>query len=666
MSMKSNLDNGTIFADKYEILALLGSGAVGTVHKANELGLNRLVAIKILHMYSTLQYQDDALKRFRLEAQILNKMSHPNIVNVYRFGLTENNVPFLVMEYFAGSSLRDMLDLEGPLNYKMAATIALKIAEGLQHAHSHNVIHRDLKPENILINIESDDENKTEGESQNKSSQKINVKLIDFGLCKPLSENTKHQTLTGTGELIGSARYMSPEQVLGQQLDERSDVYSFACILFEMIAGRTPFQADSMVQELRARVQESIPLLASLNPNCGVPAELDNLIQRCSTRKPDDRMSDLSEVIEALRIIVAQSTEKRFTHQVIHKSPGTPFKKSLALAAVSIGLLLIAGLCFSSLVSVVQPIRTEEQTISDSTKSVNALIANGQLQAASKLAFETCKTETFKSWAPLQQGEMFYAYFQLFRKNKDQKTAQQFLQNYFTVEMPTRDKSRGAKDKQWSAQIENIEKYLMEETIPRSTWRAIDFALPEVHEQIDLTWLRIGELKEEAKLRRWADPQNTIIEDYSRFMNMLSLIAMGIGQEELFEKFINNGLIRAKRHGFKRVEAQAYAYKASYELKKNNLAEAARHMAKANEILAKIDSSDEYHGLKIGTRAEIFKIDGQLHRALAAQYKKNGNESKANSELALAKISETSSEKIQKEALRTTEEIVKMLPKALN
>lgn len=180
------LANGTIFDDRYQIESLLGSGGIGTVYKAIELGLNRTVAIKTLSGWSSASNQTDNVRRLQREAQALCDLHHNNILQVYRFGFASDGLPFLVMEYIEGESLRQVLD-RGLIDYKLGIRICIELAEALQYSHANGIIHRDVKPENIII--------------RQNSGNSLELKLIDFGLCRPETDSKPGvQALTRTGD----------------------------------------------------------------------------------------------------------------------------------------------------------------------------------------------------------------------------------------------------------------------------------------------------------------------------------------------------------------------------------------------------------------------------------------------------------------------------------
>lgn len=235
---------GGIFADRYEIIARLGGGGMSTVYKARHTHMDKIVAIKVLQ--TNVGNTAESIKRFQLEAKATSKLEHPNVISIFDFGVNEDGRPYMVMEYLEGVSLSDLLDKKGRLPVNGLKEIFVPVCEGLTHAHQNGIVHRDLKPGNIML-----------AKTQNGG---VNVKIVDFGLAKLVNSEQK---LTQTGETFGSPLYMSPEQCLGKQLDQRADIYSLGCVLFECLTGQPPFVGASVIdtfnKHLRDRCAAAVP-----------------------------------------------------------------------------------------------------------------------------------------------------------------------------------------------------------------------------------------------------------------------------------------------------------------------------------------------------------------------------------------------------------------------
>src|SRR5688572_8637569 len=271
----------------YEIVSLLGRGGMGEVYRAHDLKLNRAVAIKVLP--DQLPQDPERLGRFRREAQVVAALSHTNIAQIY--GVEDSNgVPALVLELVEGPTLADRIS-GGPLPIPEALEIAGQIADGLEAAHDRGVIHRDLKPANI------------------KLAANGVVKILDFGLAKPLAGSGQGLDpslvtveVTREGTVSGTAAYMSPEQARGQALDRRTDVWSFGCVLFEMLSGQRPFTGATLSDTLAAvltREPSWDALPSSLSPS------IVRLLRRCLEKDLKRRLRDLGdarlEIEDALR-----------------------------------------------------------------------------------------------------------------------------------------------------------------------------------------------------------------------------------------------------------------------------------------------------------------------------------------------------------------------------
>jgi eukaryotic-like serine/threonine-protein kinase len=264
----SDLLPGRVLSGRYLLHNAIGSGASGRVYVADDQRLRRRVAVKVLHS----ALADDAafLRRFRAEAQLAASLRHANIVTVYDWG--QDDVPFMVLELLEGGSLRSMLDRGTLLTVAQAARVGRDVASALEYAHARDVLHRDVKPANLLF-----DEHGV-------------VRVADFGLARALAEASWTEP---AGGMLGTARYASPEQASGLQLDARSDLYSLALVLVEAVTGRVPFAADTTIGTLTARTQR--PLIA--------PQELGSLapvIDRAGRLDPDDRYPDAATMRQAL------------------------------------------------------------------------------------------------------------------------------------------------------------------------------------------------------------------------------------------------------------------------------------------------------------------------------------------------------------------------------
>lgn len=266
------LENGTIIANRYEIIGKIGSGGTADVYKAKCHKLNRYVAIKVLKR--ELSEDRNFISKFRIEAQSAAGMAHANIVNVYDVG-DENGIYYIVMELVEGITLKRYIDKKGALDYKEAISIAIQVAQGIEVAHRHNIIHRDIKPQNIIISKEG------------------KVKVTDFGIAKVTNSDTVNSMA------MGSVHYISPEQARGGYSDITSDIYSFGITLYEMCAGRVPFDGDSTVAVALMHIQNDLPAPSIYNPN--IPVSVEKIIMKCAQKRMDRRYQSATELIVDLK-----------------------------------------------------------------------------------------------------------------------------------------------------------------------------------------------------------------------------------------------------------------------------------------------------------------------------------------------------------------------------
>jgi len=261
-------------ADRYVLDELIDTGGMAGVWQARDEVLARTVAVKILR--EDLSRDPGFAKRFQREAVAAARLSHPNIVSVYDTGV-DDDVSFIVMQYSGGHNLREVMAERGPLEPEDAAALAAPVLEALAYAHANGVVHRDVKPANILV---ADDGR---------------VQMTDFGIAKAAFTGTD---LTTTGKALGTVRYLSPEQVQGSEVDARSDLYSLGIILYELLTGRVPFQAESdMAVALMRLNKDPIPPRAFRG---GIPREVEAVVLRALARRPEDRFPSAASMRSAL------------------------------------------------------------------------------------------------------------------------------------------------------------------------------------------------------------------------------------------------------------------------------------------------------------------------------------------------------------------------------
>ena len=268
---------GKIIGNRYEVLEQIGVGGMATVYKAKCNVLNRYVAIKVLREEFTTD--EEFIKRFNSEAQSASSLTHPNIVSIYDVG-HEDNLYYIVMELIKGKTLKEIIDQDGVLPWKWSVNIAIQIASALEAAHRNNIIHRDIKPHNIIITEEGI------------------AKVTDFGIAKAVSNST----ITAFGTTIGSVHYFSPEHAKGGYTDAKSDLYSLGVVIYEMVTGRVPFDADTPVSIALKHMQEKPVEPIKLNPS--IPYALNKLIMKALQKEANLRYASATEMLKDLSMVL--------------------------------------------------------------------------------------------------------------------------------------------------------------------------------------------------------------------------------------------------------------------------------------------------------------------------------------------------------------------------
>ena len=265
---------GRTIANRYEIINKTGVGGMATVYVAKDKVLNRNVAVKVLKDEFTTD--EEFVKRFNSEAQAAASLSHPNIVSIYDVG-NEDNIYYIVMELVRGKTLKQIITEEGALPWKWSVNIAMQIASALETAHKNNIVHRDIKPHNIIITEDGV------------------AKVTDFGIAKAVSNST----ITAFGTTIGSVHYFSPEHARGGFTDEKSDIYSLGVVMYEMLTGRVPFDADTPVSVALKHMQEEPVEPKEINPN--IPSSVNKIIMKALKKDPTLRYQTSTEMLQDLR-----------------------------------------------------------------------------------------------------------------------------------------------------------------------------------------------------------------------------------------------------------------------------------------------------------------------------------------------------------------------------
>ncbi len=261
---------------RYEVTSELGQGAMGVVYKARDPLIDREVAIKTINLSLALDEREEYEARFYQEAKAAGRLSHPNIVTIYDVGRT-GDIAYIAMEYLHGRELRDILNETKVLPVQQVLDIIIQVAQGLSYAHEHEIVHRDVKPSNVMIVRDG------------------HVKITDFGIARMASAAVRTQT----GMVLGSPKYMSPEQVLGKLTDQRSDIFSLGVMLYEMLTGQVPFIGEN-VNAIMYQTLNAIPSPPS-NANPAVPEMLNYIVAKALAKDLDARYQNAGELVNDLR-----------------------------------------------------------------------------------------------------------------------------------------------------------------------------------------------------------------------------------------------------------------------------------------------------------------------------------------------------------------------------
>ena len=268
---------GSTLGNRYELIEIIGTGGMAVVYKGKDTVLNRMVAIKVLK--NEFNTDEDFVKKFQKESQAAASLSHPNIVNVFDVGYSDN-VHYIVMELVTGNTLKDFIgNMNGFMKEEAIINIGLQIASALSQAHQNDIVHRDIKSQNILINEQG------------------SVKVADFGIARAATSTT----LVNTKEVMGSVHYTSPEQARGGFVDARSDIYSLGILLYELATKVLPFEGDSPVTIALKQIKDDMPNPQRINPD--ITVGLASIIHKCTEKAPNDRYQNIGELIEDFKTL---------------------------------------------------------------------------------------------------------------------------------------------------------------------------------------------------------------------------------------------------------------------------------------------------------------------------------------------------------------------------
>jgi serine/threonine-protein kinase len=279
---------GRLIDSRYRVMSRLGHGGMGIVYKVEHQRMGKIAAMKVLHR--ELVADKEVVKRFRREAEAVSKLTHPNTVQTFDFG-TADGAMYLVMEYVRGEDLGTILKRDGAVAFRRAAPIFIQICGALTEAHELGIVHRDLKPENILVTRTKDGQD--------------HVKVLDFGLAK-LSEREEAAEVTGRGTIIGTPYYMSPEQIRGEVLDHRSDIYSLGAMMYRVLTGEHPFHAQTPVGVLTKHLTDDVVPPTQRRPDLEIDLRVEQIVLRAMAKKREARYASVDALGEELERVLGE------------------------------------------------------------------------------------------------------------------------------------------------------------------------------------------------------------------------------------------------------------------------------------------------------------------------------------------------------------------------
>src|SRR5438128_7327102 len=314
---------GSVLGGRYEILELLGEGGMGAVYKARDRELDRWVALKVIR--PELANQQEVLRRFKQELILARQVTHKNVIRIFDLGEAEG-IKFISMDFIEGQDLRGLLRQKGRLTPEESTAIIVQVCQALEAAHAEGVVHRDLKPQNIML------------DSQGRAT------VMDFGIARSMELTG----MTQTGALLGTPDYMSPEQAKGQEVDARSDLFTLGIIFYELLTGKTPYRADTVLGTLLKRTQERARPPIELDPD--LPRYLSDVVMRCLEIDPQLRYQSASEIINDLEM--QRGTRRRLTTTLLKSGVRRAVFSFAGLGvAATLALLLVVGLVVRSRLS---------------------------------------------------------------------------------------------------------------------------------------------------------------------------------------------------------------------------------------------------------------------------------------------------------------------------
>jgi serine/threonine protein kinase len=410
------LQNSSFVGGRYEILELIGQGGAGAVYRVKHQALNKTFALKALN--SGVSTDEKALRRFDAEAKTVGNLSSPYLIQVHDYGVTDSGIPYLVLDYIEGTNLADEIARLGHLDEARVLKLFSKVCDGLQHAHANQIIHRDLKPSNIML-------------LRDENGNEI-PKIVDFGIAK---RQAMENSVTQTGEIFGTPLYMSPEQCLGKPVDNRSDIYSLGCVMYEALTGAPPLAGVNPVETVLRHINDApVPLRKA----CGdwkVSAEIEQVVMSCLDKDPKNRPDDAASVQKNLERISrgdkpsVRKTALRFSPK--HKTVG------LVIISFIMGGILFVGAIVALMANQSSHVKAFDLDLERS----NDLLAQKQYQKSVDVLIHSLDS----SKNELSQQQMIYAYLTLneaYSKMGDEQNSDAFFDKAMNLIKATKDKAQ--------------------------------------------------------------------------------------------------------------------------------------------------------------------------------------------------------------------------------
>jgi serine/threonine-protein kinase len=275
---------GQVLSDRYRILRKIGQGGMGVVYLSEHALIEKKIALKVL--FPELTRRAELVARFLQEAKSASRIDHENVIGISDFGQLPDGLVYIAMEYLDGVDLGQILRTDGAIPWERARPILMQIAKGLRAAHEHGIIHRDMKPENVFV--------------IQREGRPDFIKVLDFGIAKVVGLDGDGPRLTQAGAIFGTPEYMSPEQAQGQMPDHRVDVYALGCLMYQMLTGVVPFQAESFMAILAKHMMEPVTPLRQRRPDLDIPEEVERIAMRALAKERDQRWPDMNAFHRAL------------------------------------------------------------------------------------------------------------------------------------------------------------------------------------------------------------------------------------------------------------------------------------------------------------------------------------------------------------------------------